>query len=136
MNRDWQQEVLGFSFADPWFLLFIPLVIALWILTVRRRRAAIGFVSSALLDGLPKTARMRFGNMPRHLVALGLLPLCFAIARPQRLERVAVPTEGIDIMLCLDLSSSMSSAACTRAGNSTSTWTSCARSRRPIRPST
>ncbi len=108
MGRDWQQEQLGFSFADPWFLLLVPLVILVWIFVIRRKRPALGFPSVSLVEGLPSTLRTRLRQWPRHLLALGLIPICVAIARPQRLQRLPLPSEGIDILLCLDLSSSMS----------------------------
>ncbi len=107
MGRDWQNEVLGFSFADPWVLLVVPLVLAIWWWRLRRRGPALGFVDVDLLASLPRTSRMRFASLPLHLVALGLLPVCLALARPQRLSRVPLQTEGIDILIAIDLSGSM-----------------------------
>ncbi len=87
----------------PWFLLLAVLVpVALW-----RRRGAPPVLFAPPVDGLPTTWRVRLLPVPRGLQALGLLLLVVALARP--VTRVPLPntTEGIDIMLCLDTSSSM-----------------------------
>lgn len=107
MDRDWQNEVLGFSFADTWVLGLLPLILLLWWWRVTRRSAAVGFASVDLLDRLPQSLRARLAKLPLHLFALGLLPVLMALGRPQRLTRLPVQGEGLDIMLCLDISSSM-----------------------------
>jgi Ca-activated chloride channel family protein len=48
--------------------------------------------------------------LPRALAAAGLLLAVFALARPAERVREALPTEGVDVMLCLDTSSSMTAA--------------------------
>ncbi|MHC4548756.1 MAG: VWA domain-containing protein [Planctomycetota bacterium] len=95
------------SLRAPWLLLLALLVLlALW---VRRRRgaASVLFAPGALLTGLPRSWRVRLLPVPRTLQVLGLLLTVVALARP--VERVPLPhrTEGIDIVLCLDTSSSM-----------------------------
>ena len=107
MDRDWQNETLGFSFADTWVLSLLPLILLLWWWRVRRRSAALGFASVALLDPLPQSLRARLAKLPLHLFALGLLPVLMALGRPQRLTRLPVHSVGVDILLCLDISSSM-----------------------------
>jgi Ca-activated chloride channel family protein len=107
MDRDWQQDLLGFSFADPWALLLVPLVALIWVWRLRRPAPALGFPSASLVAGLPRTLRLRLRQLPLHLLALGLLPVVLALARPQKLTRLPVESEGIDILLCLDVSSSM-----------------------------
>ena len=89
--------------TQPWFLLLALLVpLALW---KRRPGPAVLFAPSA--EGLPKSWRVRLLPVPRLLQVLGLLLVVYALARPVR--RVPLPhrTEGIDIVLCLDTSSSM-----------------------------
>ena len=104
---EWQEEMFGFAFADPFFLLLLLLlpVFAWWL--HRRRKPALGFASLRLFEGLPRSARMRWSFVPRLLVMLGLVPLILAVARPQSFERLPVDTQGIDILLSVDLSSSM-----------------------------
>jgi Ca-activated chloride channel family protein len=109
MTRDAQQELFGFAFADPWFLLGVPLLLLLWAWVLGRRKAALGVASSSLYAGLPRTWRVRLLQLPVHLTGLALLCLSLAIARPQELARLPVTSEGVEILLVLDLSSSMSS---------------------------
>ncbi|PIE23535.1 MAG: aerotolerance regulator BatA [Planctomycetota bacterium] len=107
MSRNAQEELLGFSFADGWFLLLVPLLLLLWLLIARRRLPALGVASVALFSDLPSGWRVRLAQLPLHLSALALLALSLAIARPQKLDRIPVESEGIDILLVLDLSSTM-----------------------------
>ena len=88
----------------PGFLLLALLVpLALW----ARRRPAVPFAPP--VAGLPGSWRVRLLFLPDALYGVGLLLALVALARP--VERISVPrtTEGIDIMLCLDVSSSMTS---------------------------
>ncbi len=103
------ESLTGLALLDPWLLLLALLVPAgLW---VRRRRGApaLRFAPRFIADpGLPRSWRVRIRWLPRALQVLGLLSVVLALARP--VERVRLPqeTEGIDILLCLDTSSSMS----------------------------
>lgn len=99
-----------FRFADPWLLalgLVIPALI--WRHIRPRSRRAVTLRYSNL-----DTVRSVSGRAPlhRHLLfglrLLGLACLILALARPQSGSRGRdVTTEGIDIMLALDISSSM-----------------------------
>lgn len=103
----------GWTPADPAFLALALLVpLALW-LRARRGEPALPFAPAALLARdaaarLPGTWRTRLLPLPRVAQALGLVLLTVALARP--VERVPLPltTDGIDVLLCLDASSSMS----------------------------
>ena len=103
---EWQEAQFGFAFADPWFLV---LLLALPLLAWRARapKPALGIASLRLLDGVPTTLRARLRWLPRAMVILALVPLILACARPQTVERVPIESQGIDILLTLDLSSSM-----------------------------
>lgn len=99
--------MIALHLATPGLLLLALLVpAALWF-RVRRGRPAATFAPAAFLDGLPGTWRTRLRHLPGLLVVAGVLLAVFALARP--VELVAVPNEreGIDILLCLDTSSSM-----------------------------
>lgn len=94
---------------DPWLLALALLVpAALW---RRRRAAAVPFAPGSLLapapPHLPKSWRVRLLPLPRALQVLALLLAVIALARPARREMLPLRTEGIDILLCLDTSSSM-----------------------------
>jgi len=90
----------------PWLLslaLLVPL--ALWIRRRRRPHAA-PFPPAPLLD-VPRSWRVRLLPLPRVLQVVALLLAIVALARPARREALPLRTEGIDILLCLDTSSSM-----------------------------
>ncbi|MHC4933336.1 MAG: VWA domain-containing protein [Planctomycetota bacterium] len=101
------EALTGLTLLHPWLLLLaLAVPAALW-LKLRRGVPAILFAPGGLLDAVPRSWRVRLLPLPRLLQVLGLLVAVLAIARP--VLRVPLPhtTEGIDIMLCLDVSSSM-----------------------------
>ena len=98
-------------FADPWALAFLALVALAAAVAFRRERARTGgvlFSSHSLLLGVARSRRasLRWITLPLRAVAVILLVL--ALARPQVSQAaVEVPAEGIDVVLALDVSSSM-----------------------------
>ncbi|TXB67364.1 VWA domain-containing protein [Vicingus serpentipes] len=96
------------SFANPeffWALLFIPILLVWYILRNRKLQGSIKITSLNTFSDL-KT------NISRHSIialrCLGLAALITAIARPQTsLSWQNVTTEGIDIVIALDISGSM-----------------------------
>lgn len=93
------------------FWLFLVLLILSGVYTYRKLKAktpSISFSNTALFDGLSGNWRGKVRWLPFALFQLGAALLIVALARPQ-LENVTVErkAEGIDIMLCLDISSSM-----------------------------
>jgi Ca-activated chloride channel family protein len=95
------------ALLDPWFLLAIPVVIALVVARVLRERAALPAPTLALLEGLPVTFRERLVRLPLLLHALAAVALGVALARPVSRELLPLRELGVDIMLAIDLSSSM-----------------------------
>ncbi|MBL8693397.1 MAG: VWA domain-containing protein [Planctomycetes bacterium] len=101
------ESVFGFVFADPWMglgLLLIPL--ALW-LRARRGKPAMSIGAAGPLAAVPGTWRTRLLGLPPVLHALGIALAVAAMARPVVRDRVPQNTEGVDILLVMDLSSSM-----------------------------
>ncbi len=97
--------------GDPWFLaLLVPvLVVAVW--RARRPGAAADGGSERILGGVPGSWRSRTMWLPGALFTLAAILLVGALARPLKgREESQVITEGIDIMLVVDASSSMSRA--------------------------
>jgi len=101
--------VLGLNFAHPSVLLLL-LLVPLWLWWQRRRdvgRQTIPFSRAAVLLLGPRPA-LRFVKWVPWLRALAMAALVVAIARPRsgaRAERVN--SDGIDIALTIDISSSM-----------------------------
>ena len=103
------------TFGDPWFLaLLLPLaVFVLW--NRQRSRLGVDGGSGYVLDGLPRTLRARTTWLPGALLSLVAVLVIVALARPlEGREEARVITEGIDIMLVVDTSSSMLEAGLER----------------------
>lgn len=105
------------KFAHPYLLLLMLLIPVLLGWRSRRRNAAINFPDGSLLHKLPVTWIVRLQPLLPALYALGLACLIVAIARPQRgLSESRVNTEGVDMVLLLDLSTSMETPDFARNG--------------------
>jgi len=96
-------------FANWYFLLLIPPVIAIFILLAKQRKSALGFSSISLLVR-QRAKRPEMHWIGRCLVVLGLTAAIIALARPQKHDAVGtVEQGGIDIAVVLDVSLSMQS---------------------------
>lgn len=97
--------------ADPWLLLLLPLLAALLWSQHRqalRQRPAVGYSDLGLVDWSRHARPAWEGHVPMALLALGMALIVGALARPQLgLGTQSITSEGIDIMLCIDTSSSM-----------------------------
>lgn len=101
----------GIKFAQPYFLLLLAMVplLVLWYFWRRDRNTAFLTISgNQQIDGL----RRSFRHILRHILFVSRLLLLIVIililARPQSTDRWQnVSTEGIDIMLVVDISGSM-----------------------------
>jgi len=97
-------------FANPWWLLLAIAVIARIALLIRDRRSRFAsFTVSSLALVAPKTPlRARFAILPFALEVIAALLMIVALARPQRVMRMASNDRfGIDIVIALDASGSM-----------------------------
>jgi Ca-activated chloride channel family protein len=92
----------------PQFLLLlgiVPLLIAIYIVMLRRRRVGLRYSSLTLVRAaLPRFARWR-RHLPFALFLLALTSLILALVRPVQI--VTVPTGQATIILALDVSGSM-----------------------------
>jgi Ca-activated chloride channel family protein len=114
--RDVQSAATGrlplfadYSLADPWFLALVPL--AWWLVWWGRSRRARPAGRVPALPGalLPRTWRQRLAWLPPVLQACALSAAIVALARPLRAnELLETTSEGVDIALVIDRSSSMS----------------------------
>ena len=98
--------------ADPWFLLLIVVPVGLLVLKLwgsRRGRESLLFSGGPLLEDLPRSWRARVAPHIHWLRYPSLLLLVLALARPQSGDlRQEIETFGVDIMLVLDVSGTMS----------------------------
>ena len=104
-------RTLRMTFASPLWLLGLVGVAALaWRAWARRGRPAeaVAFPEAPDAAALPASVWARLGWLPEALVLAALALGTVALARPQERDaQVARSTEGIDIVLTLDLSTSM-----------------------------
>jgi len=94
-------------FASPWLLLLALVVVVRVALAIRDRRKRFGtFTFSSLSLVAPKSPRL--AGVPFLLECAAALLLVVAMARPQRVTRLASNDRyGIDIVVALDASGSM-----------------------------
>ncbi len=105
MIYEWLQ---GIKFVWPEnfiFLAIIPFLIWYYLSNQKKQSAVL---SSALAPNLPKTFKVRFRHLPFVLRLIAITCLVMALARPQHQTAMSRSEgEGIDIVLCLDVSGSM-----------------------------
>lgn len=96
-------------FNDPWLLLLLPLVAALMIYAkTRESDPSILFPSKMLYSGLYQTFKVRLSRSLVLVRIAALVLIVLALCRPQSvIEETKIETEGIDIVLAIDTSTSM-----------------------------
>ena len=103
--------MFGFEFANPkYFLLLILLIpMILWyVLREKRSHADLQFSSLRAFKGIKHTGRIWWRHILFVLEVLAIILLIMALARPQSDNSWQTYTsEGIDIVLALDISGSM-----------------------------
>ena len=99
------------EFANPkilWLLAVIPLWVAYYVWRSMQGGATIVISSTDSLRRAPRTIRYYLQHLPAMLRVCALVLLIVAAARPQTIEHNAkTETEGIDIVLAMDVSTSM-----------------------------
>ena len=98
------------TFTDPWVLLLLLPVIGSLSALLRNEKAAPGvkFPDGRLLRGVPESVRVKAARILPLARAGAFVLLVMALARPQVVEKeTRVRSEGIDIMLAVDVSTSM-----------------------------
>jgi Ca-activated chloride channel family protein len=99
------------EFANPWFfglLLIIPLMIWWYLWSRKKSTASLKISSLEGLKRLPVSWKVRLRPLLFVLRLLAIALLIVALARPQSSNVTEnINSEGIDIVLCLDVSGSM-----------------------------
>jgi len=100
-----------FRFADPWVLMLLMIVPLGWLVRHRWTARRAGTLRYSAVDAVRATGAGRkkwAQRVPGLLRTLALTALIFALARPQTgITSETVLTEGIDIVIALDISTSM-----------------------------
>lgn len=98
-------------FASPyylWLLVLLVPIVAYYVWRTLQGGAAIQISTIRGVKGAPRTVRYYLRHLPFVLRAAAFALLVVALARPQDVEQnVSTSTEGIDIMLSIDVSGSM-----------------------------
>ncbi len=101
------------TFAYPWVLFLlavIPAMIFWYWKAGMKRQASVTYSSLGVFHSIPPSWRERLRHGPIVLRSIAVALLIVALARPQSFSSGQdVTTEGIDIVLCLDMSGSMTS---------------------------
>jgi len=98
-------------FANPWILtllVLVPPAVYLAALLDSRKESSVRFSDAGLLMGLKASVRTVLSGKLVYLRAVSLTLFIMAAARPQSVtEETQIYVEGIDIVLAVDVSSSM-----------------------------
>ena len=98
------------TFDKPWVLIFlalIPFVLYYYIKQQINKSNQLKLPSTKRLT-TPKTFKTRLRNLPAVLRTLSIAGIIVALAQPAKYETLQINEgEGIDIVLCLDVSGSM-----------------------------
>ncbi|MDD3375384.1 MAG: VWA domain-containing protein [Candidatus Omnitrophica bacterium] len=97
------------EFKDPWILLIAPVVLVLiYFVCQYKRKPTFRFSSGISLQGVLKSFKVKISQNFFVLRLLSILFFLIALAGPRQiLEEVQHKTEGIDIVLAIDVSGSM-----------------------------
>jgi len=101
----------GISFAYPlvlWLLLLVPVYLILYYRKLKSSEPTLVFSKVGLFAKRKSSWREKFASTPLYLRLLTFVVLIVALARPQSFSSGEnVYTEGIDIVIVLDISGSM-----------------------------
>ncbi|NHB68516.1 VWA domain-containing protein [Bacteroidales bacterium M08MB] len=101
----------GITFVHPkmfFLLLLVPAFVAWYIWKQKDTRASLQMSSLMPFGGVPASLRVYLRHLPFVLRMVALVMVVLVLARPQSFNVTQnIETEGIDIMISLDISSSM-----------------------------
>jgi Ca-activated chloride channel family protein len=100
---------MPFTFANPWWLIALPLLIPLFFLSRRLGSpSSITYSSLSILVGLGQKPKRFPGALSAALLILSLACAIIAMARPQQQNHFSDrKASGVDIILAIDISYSM-----------------------------
>lgn len=99
------------TFANPemfYLLIIVPILLFLYFWKLSRRKATIIYPTINALNFKPQSLKVKLRHIPFIFTCIGLIFIIISLARPQSSStRKQVQTEGIDIVLAMDVSTSM-----------------------------
>lgn len=108
-----QKEIIKYyeQFSEPeyfWLLLFVPFMIIWYIIANKKQKPAMLYSSIDIFATTKPTLKVYLRHFPFILRLLAILLIIIALARPQSSNSwKSLNTEGIDIVMSLDISASM-----------------------------
>lgn len=91
-----------------WLLLILPAMVAFYIFKYKKRTNTISYSNTSVLSSLQKSNKQKIIHVPFVLRCMAIILLIVALARPQSsLSWQNITTEGIDVILSMDVSLSM-----------------------------
>jgi Ca-activated chloride channel family protein len=100
-----------FHIAHPWYLILlavIPFMGWYYLRKKGKKRATLRFSDIGILKEIPSSTTLKLRHIPFYLRCLGIALLIVGLSRPQSgRKETEILTEGIDIVLTLDISGSM-----------------------------
>jgi Ca-activated chloride channel family protein len=100
-----------FHFADPWYLLalvIVPVMVFRYLKDSGINSGKLKYSDIRLLRNLGQTVKQRLRHLLFLLRVLAIILFIIALARPQSSSKEEkITTEGVDIVLAMDVSSSM-----------------------------
>ena len=104
-------DIGALHFQNPeafWLLLLVPVLVGWYIYREHRRKSTIKFPALSIAKRAVPSRRVRFRHIVPILRLAALICFVVALARPQNAMEVEyTSTDGVDIMLALDVSGSM-----------------------------
>ncbi len=104
-------DFASMHFKNPellWLLVLVPVIIVYFWKVKRNSRTQIRISSTEAFKNYRPSLKQRMVNLPFMLRVLSMSLLVVALARPQSSSRASnVKTEGISVVIALDISSSM-----------------------------
>ena len=97
------------SLQSPWFLILAPVVLAaVFYRKIRIKKPTIKFSSGKLLSGVKPSLKLKMSAHLTDLRVAAVMLVILALARPVHpMAQSKIRTEGIDIVLAVDVSTSM-----------------------------
>lgn len=99
------------KFANPeffWLYLILPLMIIWYIFRSKKNNASLDFSTATAFESIKPTFKQRLRHLPFILRLFSISLIILVIARPQSSSsRRSIDSEGIDIVIAMDVSSSM-----------------------------